>query len=259
MIKRIGFFLYGVVAYLIFLPTFLYAIGFVGNFRISLGNGWVFVPNSMDAGNSAGPFWQALIIDLILLGIFAIQHSGMARKGFKDVWTKFVSRTIERSTYVIASSLALILLFYYWRPLGSVVWNTDNDTWRTALIALSLIGWLMVLVCTFLVNHFELFGLQQIYFNLTGREMPGPKFVTPLFYKAVRHPIYLGFLIAFWATPTMTVGHLVFSIATTGYIVLGIQLEERDLIRIFGDAYRQYKLQVSMLLPLPSKKASGKS
>jgi protein-S-isoprenylcysteine O-methyltransferase Ste14 len=247
MFKRILFFTYGVICYLIFLPTFLYAVGFVGNFRIPVGE-WVFVPKSMDIGGG-GPFWESLAIDLLLLGLFAVQHSVMARRGFKRMWTRIVPPPIERSTYVLASSIALIVLFYFWRPLGGVVWDTTNDAVRYTLVGLSLAGWSVVLLSTFLINHFELFGLQQIHAHLKGREMPAPKFVMPLFYKIVRHPLYVGFVIAFWATPTMTVGHLVFAVATTTYIVLAIQFEERDLIRVFGDRYTRYQHHTPMLVP----------
>lgn len=257
MAKRIGFFLYGLVVYVVFLATFLYTIGFIGNYRIPLGSGWVFVPKGMDTG-AGGPFWQALGVDLLLLAIFAIQHSGMARRGFKKRWTRIVPWPVERSTYVLASSIALIVLFYFWRPIGGLVWDVQGAAARWTLVGVSLLGWGTLLLCTFLINHFELFGLQQTYFSLKGREPSGPRFVTPFLYKVVRHPLYLGFVIAFWATPKMTVGHLVFSIAATGYILMAIQFEERDLIRLFGERYREYRRKVRMLVPLPRPAKSGR-
>lgn len=248
--KRIVFFAYGVVAYLIFLATFLYAVGFVGNFRLQLGDGLVFVPKTMDIGGGAGSLWSALGIDLLLLGLFAVQHSVMARRGFKERWTRIVPQPIERSTYVLFASLALIALFAFWRPLGAVVWDVAaNDLLRQALIGVSLLGWLLVLVGTFLIDHFDLFGLRQVWYALRGESSPGLEFATPGFYKLVRHPIYLGFIIAFWATPVMTVGHLVFAVATTAYILIAIQLEERDLVHSYGDLYRDYRRRVGMLLP----------
>lgn len=250
MLKRIGFVVYGVIAYVIFLLTFLYAIGFVGNFSIDFG-AFQFVPKGMDSGGAGWPWWQALILDAVLLGIFAVQHSGMARRGFKRVWTRIIPPEIERSTYVLASSLALILLFVFWQPIGGTLWHVQAEAARAALVVLSLIGWGIVLVATFLINHFDLFGLRQVYAALRDRQPSDLKFVTPLFYRLVRHPIYLGFTIAFWATPVMTVAHFVFAVATTGYMLIGIQLEERDLIHQFGDAYRDYRKRVRMLIPLP--------
>lgn len=250
MLKRIGFLLYGGIAYLIFLLTFLYAIGFVGNFRLDLG-AFVFVPKSMDSGGAGWHWWQALLLDAGLLGVFAVQHSVMARRGFKRVWTRIIPAEIERSTYVLASSLALILLFVYWQPIGGVLWNVQNETARLALIALSLLGWGIVLVSTFLVNHFDLFGLNQVYAAMRERELPKAKFVTPFFYRLVRHPIYAGFVIAFWATPVMTIAHFAFAVATTAYILIAIQFEEHDLIHEFGESYLDYRQRVRMLLPLP--------
>lgn len=248
--KRILFFIYGCVAYLIFLATFLYAIGFVGNFRLRLGEGFVFVPKSMDIGGASGSTWAALAIDALLLGLFAVQHSVMARRGFKERWTRIVPKPIERSTYVLFASLALIALFIFWRPLGGVMWDvTDSEPLRRALIGLSLVGWLLVLVGTFLINHFDLFGLRQVWYALRGESSPGLEFSTPGLYKLVRHPIYLGFLIAFWATPVMTIGHLLFAVATTGYILIAIQLEERDLVHYYGSLYRDYRRRVGMLFP----------
>ncbi len=242
----ISIFLYGVVCYLVFLGSFLYAIGFVGNF---------IVPKSMDTG-SGTPFVEALIINILLLGVFAVQHSVMARQGFKKQWTKIISAPVERSTYVLASSLALILLFWQWRPMGSVVWDVSGSGLGTLLIGISFLGWLFVLVSTFLIDHFELFGLRQVYLNLKGEAQPDSEFKKPVFYGFVRHPIYTGFTVAFFATPVMTTAHLLFAVATLGYVLIGIFLEEKDLVSAFGSEYEDYKSQVSMIVPLPPKKSS---
>lgn len=231
--------LYGLCAYFIFFGSFLYAIGFVGN---------LIVPKTIDAG-IAGPPLEAVLVNAGLLVLFAAQHSIMARPAFKRWWTKAVPKSVERSTYVLLASLCLILLIWQWRPIPAPVWTVDNPAAAMAIWAVFWAGWSILLVSTFLINHFELFGLAQVFARLRRRELSPQAFRTPLFYKLVRHPLYLGFLLAFWAAPTMSLGHLMFSTATTLYILLGIFLEERDLVAHFGDQYRQYRRQVGMLLP----------
>ena len=238
-VGRLAGLLYGLVAYVVFFGTILYAIGFVTG---------LVVPKTIDGGPVA-PVAEAIIVDLLLMSLFAIQHSVMARPQFKQWWTQFVPKSVERSTYVLLASLALVLLFWQWRPLPAVVWQIDDLQLAMTVMGLSFIGWVIVFTSTFLINHFELFGLHQVANNLAGRPMPAPRFRAPLCYKFVRHPIYLGFIIAFWSAPTMTVGHLMFAAVTTAYILVGIQLEERDLVGVFGDDYRRYKSRVSMLVP----------
>jgi len=240
--------LYGAASYAVFLATFLYAIAFVAGFG---------APKHIDNGIDA-PFLVALGIDLALLGLFAVQHSGMARPAFKRWWSRFVPEPIERSTFVLISSLVLVLLFWQWRPLPQLVWNVDAVAARWVLIALSALGWLLVLSSTFLINHFDLFGLRQVWFHARKRKAMDEPFVTRAFYRIVRHPLMLGFLIAFWATPTMTLGHLLFAAMITGYILVAVKfLEERDLVALYGDTYRDYQRRVPMLLPWPKRRRTA--
>ena len=239
MIKRIAFFAYGVACYLLFLATFSYAIAFVGGFA---------VPKTLDGPRSV-PLSAGIGIDAALLTLFALQHSGMARKGFKKRWTRIVPWTIERSTYVLFASVALAFLMWQWRPLGGIVWSVGDPAERLILRALFAFGFGLVLVSTFLINHFDLFGLRQVWLSLLGRAYEPVAFRTPWPYRVVRHPLYVGFLFAFWMTPVMTVAHLVFAVATTAYILVAIQLEERDLLREYGSAYEEYRRRVPMLVP----------
>ena len=240
--EALPYLLYGAVSYLLFVATFLYAIGFVET---------VLVPRNVDAGGLDAPLGAALLVDGLLLTAFAVQHSGMARRGFKTLWTRVVPAPVERSTYVLCTSASLLLLFYFWRPIPRVIWSVEAAGPRMALLSLSGLGWGIVLLSSFLIHHFELFGLRQVYLAARQRELPRPSFATPLLYKLARHPLYLGFIIAFWATPTMTLGHLVFAAGTLGYIAVGIQLEERDLVRDYGAHYLRYRQRVRGLIPLP--------
>jgi len=240
MIGRVTTFVYGVLCYLVFFGTYLYAIGFLGNF---------IVPKSIDSGRT-GPLGEALLINAGLLAVFAVQHSVMARPAFKRMWTRFVPKPAERSTYVLFSSVALIVLFRLWQPMGGVVWNIEQPAFRGVLYALFGMGFLLVLISTFLINHFDLFGLRQVYLYLRGKEYTQLRFGTPILYRHVRHPLYLGWLFAFWATPTMTMAHLVFALATTAYIFIAIQLEEKDLLDAYGNDYRRYRETVPMIVPV---------
>jgi methanethiol S-methyltransferase len=245
----IAAFLYGITSYAIFLCSFLYAIGFVGN---------VLVPKSIDS-SPAGSLPEALLVDLALLGLFAVQHSVMARPGFKTWWTRIVSPAIERSTYVLFASLALSLLFWQWQPIAGTLWDVQDPVGRGAIHALYVLGWLVVLSSTFMINHFDLFGLRQVYLRLRSEPYTPLPFVTVALYRFVRHPIMLGFLIAFWSAPTMTLGRLLFAGATTAYIFIGIWLEERDLRRAHGATYERYRQQASMILPLPRRESAGRT
>jgi protein-S-isoprenylcysteine O-methyltransferase Ste14 len=248
MFNRIMTFLYGVFCYVVFLASFFYAIGFIGN----LG-----VPKSIDSGEQMS-FLKALGINTALLGLFAAQHSIMARQWFKRAWSRIVPTPVERSTYVLFSSLALLLLFWKWEPMGGVVWNVENGVGRVALYSLYAAGWAIVLAATFLINHFDLFGLRQVWLHLIGRPYRQLEFRTPGLYRYVRHPLYVGWLLVFWSAPKMTIAHLVFAVATTGYILIAIQFEERDLIRFHAE-YAEYRRRVPMLVPITSASQSERA
>jgi protein-S-isoprenylcysteine O-methyltransferase Ste14 len=240
--------LYGFISYLAFLGTILYAIGFVGN---------LVVPKTID-GEPELPLVNAILTDVLLLLIFALQHSIMARPSFKSWWAKFVPSHLERSTFVLLASLCLILMMWQWQPVGGVVWSTENETLKTILLISYLSGWAIVFLSTFLINHFDLFGLRQVWLYATGRSYTDLPFRVPAFYKLVRHPLYLGFLVAFWSTPFMTVTHLLFAGLTTGYILTAIRFEERDLLASFGETYRNYKRWVPMIIPFSKRKTENK-
>jgi protein-S-isoprenylcysteine O-methyltransferase Ste14 len=248
--KKLAIFIYGVLSYLMFLGVFVYAVGFIGNIKIS---------NSIDSIPGV-PFTQALMINLGILSLFALQHSGMARKGFKNWITKYIPQSAERATYVLLSNVVMIVMFYFWEPMGGTIWSVESDLAKTSLMTLFMFGWALVLISTFLINHFHLFGLQQVWAELRGKTIPSAKFTTPSLYKTVRHPLYVGWIVVVWATPTMTAAHLVFAMMCTAYILIAIQFEEKDLINEFGDEYRQYKQDVPMIIPSvvrvkPSKKS----
>ncbi len=236
--NRVLVFAYGLVSYLIFLGTFLYAMAFVGN----LG-----VPKAID-GPAEGPVGQALIVNLVLLSIFAVQHSVMARPAFKRWWTQIIPEAAERSTYTLLSSLALILLFWLWRPMGGMVWNVTNPIGHATLLGLFFFGWGLVLLSTLLINHFDLFGLRQVWLHLQGEEYTPLPFKTPLLYRYIRHPLYVGWFFAFWATPTMTIAHLMFAVVTTAYILIAVRLEERDLVEALPE-YAEYSGRVPRFVP----------
>jgi methanethiol S-methyltransferase len=238
MFARLLILFYAIVSYAVFLVSFLYGLGFVGNYL---------VPKSIDVGGRTN-LSEAIVVDLLLVGLFAIQHSMMARPAFKQWWANILPVACQRSTYVLLSSLILLLLFWQWRPIPTPVWQIDG-TAAWLLTGVYWLGWLTVLASTFMIDHFDLSGLRQAFFALRGAEIPGQSFKTPLLYKIVRHPLMLGLLLAYWATPEMTVGHLLFAIMNTVYILVGLQFEERDLIAEFGTTYQQYRRRVPMLLP----------
>ena len=241
--KRFLTICYGVASYAIFLVAFLYAIGFVGN---------IWVPRSIDAGIAAS-VGEAVVVNLLLLGLFAVQHSVMARPVFKRWWTRFVPPPIERSTYVLLASLALLLLYWQWRTMPAVIWDVTSPAARLGLQVLFWLGWATVLAATFMINHFDLFGLRQVYLAWRGKPYTHLGFRTSQLYRLVRHPIMVGFIVAFWATPRMTAGHLFFAVVMTAYILIAVQLEEHDLVAILGDQYREYRHRVPMLLPWPHR------
>jgi protein-S-isoprenylcysteine O-methyltransferase Ste14 len=243
--KKVIIFIYGIISYLVFLIAFLYAIGFVGN---------IVVPKSIDYGVETTLF-SSLFINVILLSVFALQHSIMARPQFKKWFTTIISPAMERSTYILLSSLALLLIYWQWQPITTIVWKIENEIVSLFLTGIFLIGWLIVLLSTFMINHLELFGLAQIFDNLKNKKTPNPKFQTNYLYKLVRHPLMLGFLIAFWATPTMTVGHLLFTLVTTIYIFVAVKyLEEKDLKKVIGKDYEMYQKEVPMIIPFTKTK-----
>jgi len=237
--KKLLFVIYGIFSYLIFFGTFMYAVGFVSSMK---------VPKHID-NEPQSPLGLALLVNAGLLSLFAVQHSVMARPAFKKWWTRFVPEPIERSTYVLLSSLCLLVLFVYWEPIGGVIWQVQSETAQLVFKSLSLLGFGIVLISTFLINHFDLFGIRQVVFYFLGEKYEHLPFKTPLFYKYARHPLYLGFMIAFWATPTMTIAHLFFAVMTTGYMLVAIQFEENDLIKTFGQKYQDYKQTAPMLIP----------
>jgi protein-S-isoprenylcysteine O-methyltransferase Ste14 len=245
--SRFGIFAYGVLSYVVFLAVFLYGIGFIGGFL---------TPTTLDSAPTSTLGW-ALTVDLGLLAAFAIQHSGMARPGFKAWWTRIVPEAAERSTYVLLSSLALAVMYVFWEPIGGVIWNVQDGIARDSIIGLYLFGWLLLLYTTFLIDHFDLFGLKQVWRRLANKAYRAPVFRTPSLYKLVRHPLYIGWLTIFWAAPTMTVAHLIFAVSTTAYILIAIRLEERDLVSAFGVVYVDYRARTPMLIPRLRSRRKG--
>jgi len=246
MFKRITYFTYGIISYAVFFASFLYAIGFVGN---------LLVPKTLD-GEPTVSLTVALLTNLGLLALFAVQHSVMARPAFKRWWTQYVPKPVERSTYTLFSSIALIALFYFWQPMGGIIWDVTDQTGQALLYGAFGFGWLLVLYSTFLINHFDLFGLRQVWLHLIGRKYTALKFKTPSLYKSVRHPMYIGWFFAFWGTPTMSVTHLLFAVMTTAYILIAIQLEERDLVTDLPE-YKDYRKRVPMLIPRFNKQLAN--
>lgn len=245
MVRRFFVLAYGVACYAVFFVTFCYAIGFVGN---------LVVPKGIDAEPRV-PLWQALLVNAGLLLVFSLQHSVMARPGFKRWWTRFVPTEAERSTYVLLSSVAMIAMFYYWEPMGGTIWNVTNPFGKAALLTVFALGYALVLLATFLINHFDLFGLRQTWLCFRGKPYTQLRFATPVLYRHVRHPLYVGWLLGFWAIPHMTVAHLLFAVLTTAYILIAIRFEERDLLAAHGEDYRRYRQTVPMLIPRPGKNA----
>ncbi|HEY4340666.1 MAG TPA: isoprenylcysteine carboxylmethyltransferase family protein [Steroidobacteraceae bacterium] len=239
--SRIAIFVYGIASYLVFFAVFLYGIGFIGGFA---------TPTTLDATPQA-PLWQALVVDVGLLAAFALQHSGMARPAFKRWWTRLVPEAAERSTYVLLSSVALAALFAFWEPIGGVVWRAPDGVIRTSVITVYLLGWALLLYTTFLIDHFDLFGLKQVWRRLGSKVYRAPVFRTPSLYKFVRHPLYIGWLTIFWAAPKMSAAHLLFAATCTAYILIAIRWEERDLESAFGDVYADYRSRTPMLVPRP--------
>ncbi len=237
--KKITIFIYGVLSYVLSMAVLVYAIGFIGN---------IYISNSLDAMPSI-PFSQALMINIGLLSLFAVQHSGMARSGFKKWLTQFIPASAERSTYNVFSSLVMMVLFYFWQPMGGLIWSTDNEILKNIALVTYMFGWGVVVISTFLIDHFHLFGLKQVWYELKGKQMNSSKFMMPSLYKRVRHPLYVGWLLVVWATPVMTTAHLVFAVMCTAYILVGILFEEKDLENEFGEQYRAYKQQVPMIIP----------
>ena len=245
--SRITVFLYGVACYAVALVAFVYGMGFIGGFL---------TPTLLD-GAPDRPLGQALLINLVLLAAFAVQHSGMARPAFKRWWTRIVPEAAERSSYVLVSSIAIGALFYFWSPIGGIVWQAPAGVARTSIIGLYSFGWALLLYTTFLIDHFDLFGLKQVWRYLAAKTYRPPQFYTPSLYKLVRHPLYIGWLTIFWAAPTMTVAHLVFAVATTAYILIAIRLEERDLVGAFGERYVAYRERTPMLVPRLTRRGVG--